>query len=270
MLSPLTQPRFTHSPLIFGGGIRKTGLTMNGSIIFNGSNEHLRIASFSSSSPNQRTFTISSWLRTANLAATQALLDFRDSAASATDEYLLQIQASGTDFFSFGINNSSTVMNENKVTFLSAADTWYHVVVAVDTTNATASNRVRAYINNVEQTLVESTVITQNTNLEAMFDNAGVATIGATAASTPAGFWNGKLADVIVVEGQALTPSEFGYDNGGTWSWKNYTGSFGTHGFRLNPQDSSQIGTDQSGNGKNFTLTNMDATNFDGTDLPPV
>lgn len=83
-------------------------------------------------------------------------------------------------------------------------------------------------------------------------------------------FFEGKLSDLIVVEGQSLAPDNFGFDDGGTWKWKDYEGVFGDHGFRINPQDSSEIGTDQSGNGNDFTLNNMGTGNFDSGDTPPT
>lgn len=233
---------------------------------FNGSDENLLISSFSSSTPNQRTFTISAWVKVNNLTATQALIDFRETLSSPQDEVLVQLQASGTDFFFFAVNNAATVSNENKVTFLNSTGVWYHIVVAVDTTNATANDRIRVYIDNVEQTLVQTTVITQNATLEALFVNGGRVALGSTTTSPATGLLNGKLAFIDVVEGLQLTPSSFALTNGSTWTRRAYTGSFGTHGWSL---DGSNTFNDVSGNGKNFTGVNMDSSNLVDTDLPP-
>ena len=72
--------------------------------------------------------------------------------------------------------------------------------------------------------------------------------------------WNGYLADVYLIDGQAKAPTDFGYTDSqtGIWRPKKYTGTFGTGGAHLEFKDSSSVaalGKDTSGNGNDFTPT---------------
>lgn len=238
----------------------KGGPTIQGSIIFNGSNEYLEITNFSSSSPNQRQFTISFWTKIDDLAnsefptffSTGSLLGgFFEVYWIAVDE-TLKVEGSGWE--------ADTLDDPGVLT----NGTWYHICVTVDT-EASAGNAVNIYVNGVAFDANESTGDPDTV----LFENGEDISIGYSTAFF-GDHIDGRIADFIVVEGQVLGPDNFGFDDGGTWKWKDYTGAFGNHGFRINPQDSSEIGTDQSGNGYDFTLNNMDSSNFDSADIPPT
>lgn len=249
-----------------GGAVGVSAVaTLKGSIIFNGSNEDLSIV-FSSSSPNQKTFTISIWFKADADDQSDILIDFfRTGGAEAS----CQTNAALSGILVFYSDEGASAVNQETTAGSINLAAWHHVVFRIDTTQATAANRIRIYLDgspNDGQNIIGPGA--QNSDITAMFFNGGNVTIGTN--SVGGGRFDGRMADIVVVEGQSLAPSEFGYDNGGTWSWKDYTGSVGTHGFRINPQNSGEIGTDQSGNGYNFTLNNMDTSNFDAADLPPV
>jgi hypothetical protein len=142
---------------------------------------------------------------------------------------------------------------------------WYHLVLAVDTTQATAANRILFYINGVQVTSFSASANpTQNT------------TIGVNTASShylanrtyPSDLLlDGYMAEVNFIDGQALTPSSFGAINAttGVWSATRYNGTYGTNGFYLNFTDNSAatattIGKDYSGNGNNWTPNNISVT----------
>ena len=72
--------------------------------------------------------------------------------------------------------------------------------------------------------------------------------------------WNGYLADVYLIDGQAKAPTDFGYTESQTGMWrpKQYTGTFGTADAHLEFKDSSSVaalGKDTSGNGNDFSVT---------------
>ena len=157
-------------------------------------------------------------------------------------------------------NAGSSDLEADATTHVNAQ--WYHICIGVDTD---ASDKVLFYVDGTEEGNDGYTKVGDTE----MFENGGEVSIGRSHVFAD-DYISAKIADFIVVEGQQLAATDFGYDNGGTWSWKDYAGSFGTHGFRVNPQNSSQIGTDQSGNGYSFTLNNMDTSNFDGADFPPT
>jgi len=141
---------------------------------------------------------------------------------------------------------------------------WYHIVYAVDTTQATAANRVRLYVNGVEVTSFStSTYPTQNNSTTT---NSAIAhNIGYDPSNV--GYLDGYLTEINFIDGQALTPSSFGSTNATTGVWQpiKYTGTYGTNGFFLNFSDNSAataaaIGKDYSGNGNNWTPNNISVT----------
>jgi len=135
---------------------------------------------------------------------------------------------------------------------------WYHIVLSVDTTQSTASNRVKIYINGVQVTaFATNSYPVQNYQT---FINNNIATyIGQNSANST--FLNGYLADVHFIDGQALDSSSFGEtDDNGVWQPKKYSGSYGTNGFHLDFKDNSSnaaLGTDTSGNSNTWTVNNL-------------
>jgi len=142
---------------------------------------------------------------------------------------------------------------------------WYHIIVAVDTTQATAANRVKIYINGTQVTAF-STASYPAQNYDPQINSAILHTIGAFYASaTPTEFFDGYMAEVNFVDGQALTPSSFGSTNDQTGVWQPiaYTGTYGTNGFYLpfsNTASTSTLGNDFSGNSNNWTTNNISLT----------
>lgn len=141
---------------------------------------------------------------------------------------------------------------------------WYHILVAVDTTQATASNRVKIYVNSNQVTAFNaSNYPALNTDYDV--NNTVVHNIG-RASQSSAEYLDGYLAEVNLIDGQALTPSSFGaFDTNGVWQPAKYTGSYGTNGFYLNFSDNSAatattIGKDNSGNSNNWTPNNIVVT----------
>ena len=136
---------------------------------------------------------------------------------------------------------------------------WYHIVVAWDTTQATATNRLSVYVNGIQITSFGTQqTITQNMTI-------GLAGAAVQMPTSSSGF-DGYMTEVNFVDGQALTPSSFGaFNQDNTWRPIKYTGTYGTNGFYLNFSDNSAataaaIGKDYSGNGNNWTPTNISVT----------
>jgi hypothetical protein len=135
---------------------------------------------------------------------------------------------------------------------------WYNILLAVDTTQATNTNRVKMYVNGTQITAFNTANYpTQNTNT--FFNQNKMHTIGANTFSGFAGLLNGYISEFYWIDGQALDPTSFGQTDSATGIWqpKAYTGSFGTNGFYLEFKDSSALGDDTSGNGNDFTVNNL-------------
>ena len=213
-------------------------------------------------SGNRRTFTFSFWLKRASVSvpAINYLYDqyFMSQGANARFHF-----AGNTIRFMF--DGNSTEMEATQQ--LRDCSAWYHIVLAVDTTQATNTNRVKAYLNGNAYEWSNSDWPAQNAESQWMHDqDLYLATGYSDAASNDL---SGYLADVIVVDGQQLTPSSFGEtdEDSGIWKPKKFTGSFGDEGVWLKFDDSSSMGADSSGNSNNFTLTNIAAVN-QTTDTP--
>jgi len=130
------------------------------------------------------------------------------------------------------------------------SSSWYHIVAVMDTTNSTAADRMRLYVNGERITsLAASANPTQNYN-GYINNSSHVHYIGRRGNN----YLDGYLAEVNFVDGTAYDPTSFGQTKEGIWIPKEYTGSHGTNGFYCKFV-SGAIGTDSSGNGNNFTHT---------------
>jgi len=143
---------------------------------------------------------------------------------------------------------------------------WYHIVLAVDTTQATASNRLKLYVNGVQVTaFATASYPSLNYNMTQFFANGNANRIGYNPDTSE--YLDGYLTEYYGIDGQALTPSSFGETDAvtGVWKPKKYAGTYGTNGFYLNFSDNSSntaatIGKDYSGNGNNWTPNNISVT----------
>jgi hypothetical protein len=140
---------------------------------------------------------------------------------------------------------------------------WYHIVLAYDTTQSVAADRVKIYINGAQVTAFATTV-NRAQNASGLLNAAAAHQIGALNAAAN---FDGYLTEINFIDGQALTPSSFGENDAitGVWKPKKYTGTYGTNGFYLNFSDNSAatattIGKDNSGNGNNWTPNNISVT----------
>ena len=158
---------------------------------------------------------------------------------------------------------------------------WYHIVLAIDTTQATAANRMKLYVNGSQVTAFSyASYPSQNAN---MWVNAAIPH-GIAVTPSVGGNFDGYLAEVNFIDGQALTPSSFGSTNAltGVWQPAAYTGTYGTNGFYLPFTDNSALttssnvglGKDFSGNGNYWTTNNISITagvTYDSmTDVPTL
>jgi hypothetical protein len=143
---------------------------------------------------------------------------------------------------------------------------WYHIVLNVDTTQATSSDRMKLYVNGQQITAFSSSTY-PSLNEDLPINAAAAHDIG------KANYFNGYMTEINFIDGQALTPSSFGETNAqtGVWQPKAYSGSYGTNGFYLNFSDNSNttaatLGKDYSGNGNNWTPNNFSVSAGAGND----
>jgi len=209
-----------------------------------------------SSSGNRQKFTISLWWKPGNGyddgLANSRLLSSGDSTGDS-------------NYFSFSyLNNSGQLNLENgtgtlrTTAFFRDITAWYHAVIAVDSTQSTASDRFKLYINGQRITDF-GTENYPNQNQNFSWNHTDPHSIGREEYQDRR-YFNGYIADIQNVDGQQLLPTEFGYTDFQTniWRPKRYEGTYGTNGFWLKLSDNSNntattLGRDYSGNGNNFT-----------------
>lgn len=154
-----------------------------------------------------------------------------------------------TDTLKFIDGDTTTTLETNAV--FRDPSAWYHVVCAVDTTQATAANRIKFYVNGTQITSFSTaTYPAQNANM--YINTANIHYIGQQNTSQ---YFDGYMADIRFIDGQQLTPVSFGtFNSYGVWQPINYGGSYGTNGFYLpfNSGTSSYVG---SFNGSNHYLS---------------
>jgi hypothetical protein len=208
---------------------------------------------------NRKTWTWSGWVKRGSLGSNAALFSV-STGAGAYQQTALYFTSDNLRFYS-DLTISADVRTSAVYRDTSA---WYHFVCAFDTTQATASDRVKIYVNGVLQTALSSTTYpTQST--DGQINNTSYAF--EISRSNGATFLNDYLAEVNFIDGQALTPSSFGSTNSqtGVWQPKKFTGTYGTNGFYVNFSDNSNttaatLGKDYSGNGNNWTPNNFSLT----------
>jgi len=214
------------------------------------------------SSTNQTTFTWSAWVKRGALGSGVTGTLFY---AGGSSSYWFQIRFNADSLSVVATNSgAATIIDVSTPAVFRDPSAWYHVVMKIDTTQATAANRVIVYVNGVQQTLTITTQISQN-QVTSVNTNV-IHTLGQLNYATT-NYFDGYLTEVNFIDGQALTPSSFGQTNSVTGVWQpiKYTGTYGTNGFYLNFSDNSAataaaIGKDYSGNGNNWTPNNISVT----------
>lgn len=177
---------------------------------------------------NRRTWTWSGWVKRGNLGTAQVIFSAGITGNGNTN----------TQFY-FQTDNTLILQDHNQgvtnfAVYVTPAvfrdpSSWYHIVLSVDSTQATAANRVRIYVNGVQQTLTASVAVSQNYDFQV--NNTVIQYIGFGAA----GYLDGYMAEVNFIDGQALTPSSFGSTNPttGVWQPERYSGTYGVNGYYL-------------------------------------
>jgi hypothetical protein len=209
------------------------------------------------SAGNRKTWTWSAWIKIGTISTNIGVLF---GAQGQTAIYLND----GT-YSSFRVNGAA---GSDLITNLMPRDpsAWYHLVVACDTTQATEANRLKIYVNGVQQTSFQAGSAYPTLNGDTYFNSTALHTIGRRSWNSDQQF-DGYMAEINFIDGQALTPSSFGKTDTGTGQWvpRKFAGTYGTNGFYLKFADASAataaaIGKDTSGNGNNWTPNNISVT----------
>ena len=250
-------------PLILGtNSIKDTGYDVANSLRFNsGSSDDLVYTP--SSTGNRRTFTWSVWVKRSKLGASQFTLFKKEGSGSDTNgngnaDYLGLAYFNSDDTLQVARNQEGDFVNVKTTRVFRDVSAWYHIIVSIDTTQGTGSNRVRCWINGTEESLTFTVTPTQNREFD--FNQSGEAHhLGSYGGGS---YLDGYLTECVFLDGTAVTGAtdfgEFDSDSPTIWKPKDVSGlSFGTNGFYLDFENASSLGADVSGNGNNFTVNNL-------------
>jgi len=243
-------------------GSISTGFNIDNSCVFEADNSE-KLSRNQTTGTNRKKFTVSFWVKRSEIAAFQVLAC---AEASGNDISFLDFESDDKLRFrdTASASNQCVLETDREFTDTSA---WYHIVLRVDTTDSTADDRARIYVNGQQETSFNT-----RTNFDLNDDtfwgyNGGSLTFGN--ALNEANYYSGYVAEAVYVDGQSLAPTEFGETDSDTGIWKPIDVSgltFGNNGYYLDFEDSSNMGNDKSG-GTDFTETNITSAD-QSTDTP--
>ena len=221
-----------------------------------GSSDYLEKAQ-TGTNGNQKTWTISMWVKRSTLGTSQFLFSFGANASSDGKMFF-----DANDFLTFVNDGQNGSSNETDMKFRDVS-AWYHIVWACDVTQSDNADRWKIYVNGNQVTLTGSPSISNADGIVNRwngFDNW----IGAAARSQQSGTaiqsFDGYITEIVFIDGQQLTPTSFGETDSVTNNWvpKVVTGlTFGTNGYYLPFTNASALGEDFSGNDNDFTANNL-------------
>ena len=212
---------------------------------------------FTATPTDAKKFTISFWVRFTKFGSNQSII--ANYGNSGNDDFAIQFRNDNTlgiiDWKGAGVNNN----HESTRTFQDPTS-WYHIVVAGDSTESTGSDRLKLYVNGLRETSwASATDIGQNSDYNWNKETDGTSLGHVIGQSGNGGnIFQGNLAHVHNVDGTALTPSTFGETDSTTGEWKpklNPSYTVGTNGWFLKFENSGALGTDSSGNSATFTVS---------------
>ena len=204
------------------------GYTIDDSLRFRSSASAYLTRTFPSAG-NRRTWTWSGWVKRGKLGTNQLIFGSTPSGASGPSNYNF---ISWTTEDKIDLSGYSAAWRRTNAVYRDPS-AWYHIVLAYDTTQATASNRIKMYVNGEEVTSFQYSV-DPSLNQELGVNQAAIHTIGSRQTFANDYYLDGYITEVNFIDGQQLTADDFGeYDDNGTWKAKQYTGTYGTNGFYL-------------------------------------
>ena len=253
--------------------------SVSNSVIFNDDDSNF-LQKTPSGAGNSKKFTLSTWFKRANITgAEQKIFHCQNSS----NNNFFTVAFEDDDQIKAGGEISGGATDRSITTNRAFKDTsqWFNLVVRVDTANATEANRLRIYVDGVEQSLASATY--RATDEDWLWNQASeLHTIGRGQASgSPSGTTSDfYLAETVHIDNDSLGPESFGQVDTSTNRWipRDVSGlTFGTNGYYLDyevaPGTSNGAGTDVSGNSNHYSesgFASTDQSNDTPTNNLPV
>jgi hypothetical protein len=206
-----------------------------------------------SSTGNRKTWTLSFWVKKSRIRGSGSENLF--SANDGTNFSTLYFEDDAIHYYDYVSGNVNDIKTNRKFRDPGA---WYHIVFRYDSTQAASGDRIRIYVNGVEETSF-ATESQPSLNYDSFVNNSGDTNyIGTQDVSGGADFFDGTMSHIQLVDGTSLAPTVFGETDATDGMWKINTSptvTYGTNGFFLKMEDSSNMDLDSSGNGLTFTTS---------------
>jgi len=245
---------------VVGGDGKPTGYDIDNSLRFNDGDSPYLNRTFATPT-NSKKFTFSAWYKRSTLSTTQYIISYDSGGLSmgiigfsSTDKFIIYDRDS---------SSGSADIDYNTTQLFRDVSAWYHIVVSIDTTDGTAGDRVKIYVNGTRLTAFDTSTQPAQ-NYDTIMNSAVSHDIGRWQAGSS--YYDGYMSEINYVDGQALDSSYFGETNdNGVWIPKEYDGTYGNSGFFLEfkqtgtSANSSGMGADTSGNDNHFSATNLAA-----------
>jgi len=191
---------------------------------------------------------------------------------SSTQETLVRTRTDDNNYSRIRFDDDGTLVFEDRISSSTVTNlvsnaqhrdlsSWYHVLVRVDYTQATAGDRARIYVNGSEVTYSSTT--RQSQSGSSYFNSANSHDLGHYNSNN---YFNGSMTHVHFTDGYSYAPSTFGETDSTSGIWKPKTApsvTYGNNGYFLKMENSGAMGTDSSGNGNNFTVSGTLTQNVD-------
>ena len=246
------------------GGSQSGGYLIDNSLRFNDGDNAQLDKTFGSAGDLDKS-TVSMWIKISTLASTPNAANYPFIARNSSN-HEMGIRIRNTDVLQWYYYNGSYTMNLTTNRVLRDTSAWYHIFAVYDSENGTEAHRARLYVNGVEETSFSASVYPSQ-NTDGILGNNITHSIGGY--PTSGGQFDGYISEMHYVNGSVKAPTDFGEFDADSGIWKpiQYTGTYGTNGFYLDFENSGSLGADQSGNGNNWTPTNLASTD-QTTDTP--
>jgi hypothetical protein len=249
-------------PLILGANsLAGGGYEIDNSLRFNAGSSDYLSRTFGTPTDAEK-WTWSCWIKRSTLGATQTLFSY-DSGGNLQEF----IGFNSTDSFRWYHRTSGGTtyyLNTNRL--FRDVSAWYNILVVYDSSQGTASNRVKFFVNGTQETSFETSNYPAQ-DVDSELNKANAIRLYSWNGSE---YFNGYIAENVFCDGQALAPSDFGEfdEDSGIWKPIAYEGTYGTNGYFLEFKDSSALGDDTSGNTNDWTVNNL--TSIDQTTDTPT
>ena len=254
-------------PTILGANTLSTGYDVANSLTLDDDSSAFLSKTFSGDGTHHDKGTVSVWLKRAELGAEQGIF-----TAGSSNRHFIRFESGGN--LTFRATTDSFHVQTTQV--FRDPSAWYHIVIAYDTSQGTASNRVKMYVNGSQVSSFSQTDYPDQ-DLDIKLGAAELNCIGKDSEQTNP-YFDGYMCEFAYIDGTQLAASSFGEfdeDSPAIWKPKKFVNdvTFGTNGFYMEfkqtgtSANSSGMGADTSGNDNHFSASGTATTDIT-TDTP--